>query len=77
MPNLCANLLFPPSNSQNLRENLNSELTMPHKLKAKEIEVPVFQIPQINIPTFCCLFFLGSIFQLLLPLTLWSLTLET
>ena len=77
MPNLSTKLLL-LSNSQNFRETLNSEHIIPHKLKSKEIKLPVVQIPQINIAsTVCLLCFLDSICQSLLPVTLWSVTLET
>ena len=77
MPVLSAKFLL-LSNSQNFRETLNSELIIPHKVKSKEIKSLVVQIPQINIPsTVCLLCFLDSISQLLLPLTLWAVTLET
>ena len=76
MPILSAKFLL-LSNSQNFREILNSELIIPHKVKSKEIKSLV-QIPQINIPsTVRLLCFLDSMSQLLLPLTLWAVTLET
>ena len=77
MPILSAKFLL-LSNSQNFREILNSELIIPHKVKSKEIKSLVVQIPQINIPsTVRLLCFLDSMSQLLLPLTLWAVTLET